>query len=460
MLEKIQNIYNIPELRKKLIVTLSLIALCRVGVFIPIPGIDTVALKNYFQQFSSTGIGQLMGLVDLFAGGAMSSGAIFGLGVMPYISASIIFQLLVGVIPSLERLHKEGEVGRKKINQYTRMATVGLCFFQAFILTRTLYTIEINNVPVVPVYIQGIGFQLTAALLLTTGTMFLMWIGEQIDEHGIGSGISLVIMVGIVDRLPWAFSQVVSNFTFSVNPAEHEIGIFRLILLVASFVVIVAGIVFITQGQRRIPIQQAKYTRGQRVYGGQRHFLPLRVNQAGVMPIIFAQSLLIFPAAIIQGIQVRMEPGSIGYLISSRLAEALQGGVIYVTLYVFLIAFFCYFWTAITFNPKEMSENLKDYGSFIPGIRPGGRTAEYLENIMSHVTLAGATFLAIIALLPNMVSKGFEISRAIAGFYGGTGLLIVVGVALDILQKIEAHLLMRHYSGLLGGTAKIRGRRG
>ncbi len=460
MLDKIKNIYNIPELRQKILVTLGLVALCRVGVYIPIPGIDTAVLKSYFQQFAQTGVGQLMGLVDLFAGGAMSSGAIFGLGVMPYISASIIFQLLVGVIPSLERLHKEGEVGRKKINQYTRMATVGLCFFQAFILTRTLYTIEINNIPVVPVYIQGMSFQLMASLLLTTGTMGLMWIGEQIDEHGIGSGISLVIMVGIVDRLPWAFSQVMSNFTFSVAPAEHEIGIFRILLLAASFVAIVAGIVYITQGQRRIPIQQAKHTRGHRVYGGQKHFLPLRVNQAGVMPIIFAQSLLIFPAAIIQGIQVRLEPGSFGYLISSRMADALRGGVVYVSLYVFLIAFFCYFWTAIQFNPKEMSENLKDYGSFIPGIRPGGRTAEYLENIMGRITLAGATFLAIIALLPNMVSKGFEINRAIAGFYGGTGLLIVVGVALDLLQRIEAHLLMRHYSGLLGGTARIRGRRG
>jgi len=460
VLDKIKTIYNIPELRQKILVTLGLIALCRVGVYIPIPGIDTGVLKGYFQQVSNTGVGQLLGLVDLFSGGAMTSGAIFGLGVMPYISASIIFQLLVGVLPSLERLHKEGEVGRKKINQYTRMTTVGLCFFQAFVLTRTLYTIDIGGVPVVPVYIQGMGFQLMAALLLTTGTMSLMWIGEQVDEHGIGSGISLVIMVGIVDRLPWAFSQVLSNFTFSVTPAEHEIGIFRVLLLAASFVVIVAGIVYITQGQRRIPIQQAKHTRGHRVYGGQKHFLPLRVNQAGVMPIIFAQSLLIFPAAIIQGVQVRMEPGSFGYLISSRLADALQGGVVYVTLYCFLIAFFCYFWTAIQFNPKEMSENLKDYGSFIPGIRPGGRTSEYLENIMSRITLAGATFLAIIALLPSMVSKGFEINRAIAGFYGGTGLLIVVGVALDLLQKIEAHFLMRHYSGLLGGTSRIRGRRG
>ncbi|MCQ4574944.1 MAG: preprotein translocase subunit SecY [Candidatus Brocadiales bacterium] len=460
MIEKLQNIYKIPELRRKLLITLGLIALCRVGVFIPIPGIDTEVLKTYFVQFTGTGVGQLLGLVDLFAGGALASGAVFGLGVMPYISASIIFQLLVGVVPALERLNKEGDAGRKKINQYTRMTTVCLCMFQAFILTRTLYTIEINNVPVVPVYLQGMGFQLMAALLLTTGTMFLMWIGEQIDEFGIGSGISIVIMVGIVDRLPWAFSQIVSNFTFSVAPAEHQIGIFKLLMLIASFLAIVAGVVYITQGQRRIPVQQAKHTRGRKVYGGQKHFLPLRVNQAGVMPIIFAQSLLIFPTAILQGLQVRFEPNSLGYWMTSRLTEALQGGIVYVSLYCFLIAFFCYFWTAIQFNPKDMSDNMKDYGSFIPGIRPGGRTADYLENVMSRITLAGAAFLAIIALLPMVMTRGFEVSRAIAGFYGGTGLLIVVGVALDMLQKIEAHLTMRHYSGLLGGTGRIRGRRG
>ena len=460
MIEKLQNIYKIPELRRKLLITLGLIALCRVGVFIPIPGIDTEVLKTYFVQFTGTGVGQLLGLVDLFAGGALASGAVFGLGVMPYISASIIFQLLVGVVPALERLNKEGDAGRKKINQYTRMTTVCLCMFQAFILTRTLYTIEINNVPVVPVYLQGMGFQLMAALLLTTGTMFLMWIGEQIDEFGIGSGISIVIMVGIVDRLPCAFSLIVSNFTFSVAPAEHQIGIFKLLMLIASFLAIVAGVVYITQGQRRIPVQQAKHTRGRKVYGGQKHFLPLRVNQAGVMPIIFAQSLLIFPTAILQGLQVRFEPNSLGYWMTSRLTEALQGGIVYVSLYCFLIAFFCYFWTAIQFNPKDMSDNMKDYGSFIPGIRPGGRTADYLENVMSRITLAGAAFLAIIALLPMVMTRGFEVSRAIAGFYGGTGLLIVVGVALDMLQKIEAHLTMRHYSGLLGGTGRIRGRRG
>ncbi|MBW7942432.1 MAG: preprotein translocase subunit SecY, partial [Candidatus Kuenenia stuttgartiensis] len=333
MIEQFGNVFRIPELRKKVLITLGLIALCRVGVYLPIPGIDTTVLKSYFNQFSQSGIGQLLGMVDMFAGGAMSSGAIFGLGVMPYISASIIFQLLVGVVPYLERLQKEGEVGRKKINQYTRIATVGLCLFQAFVMTRTLYTVEFNGVPVIPVYLQGVSFQLMAAILLTTGTMILMWIGEQIEEHGIGSGISIVIMVGIIERLPWAFNQIVQNFTFSVAPAEHQIGIVKLLILLGMFFAIVGGVVYITQGQRRIPIQQAKHTRGRRVYGGQRHFLPLRVNQAGVMPIIFAQSLLIFPAAIMQGIQIRFEPGSVGYWITSRLSGILQEGVLYVMLY-------------------------------------------------------------------------------------------------------------------------------
>jgi preprotein translocase subunit SecY len=460
MIEKFTNMFKIPELRKKLLITLGLLAVCRIGVFIPMPGIDTTVLKTYFQQFTQSGVGQLLGLVDMFSGGAMSSGAIFGLGIMPYISASIIFQLLVGVVPFLEKLQKEGESGRKKINQYTRITTVGLCLFQAFIMIRTLYAIEINGVPVVPIHIQGIQFQLMAAVLLTTGTVFLMWIGEQIDANGIGSGISLIIMIGIIDRLPWAFSQILQNFTFSVAPAEHEIGIAKLLLLIGMFLAIVAGVVYITQGQRRIPVQQAKHTRGRRVYGGQKHFLPLKVNQAGVMPIIFAQSLLIFPAAITRGLQVRFDPGTFWYWITSRLTEMFQGGFIYVVMYIVLIVFFCYFWTVIQFNPKEMSINMRDYGSFIPGIRPGHRTAEYLESVMSRITLAGAAFLSLIAILPMIIAGGFEINRAVASFYGGTGLLIVVGVALDLVQKIESHLIMRHYGGFLGGTARVRGRRG
>ena len=454
MIEQFGNIFRIPELRNKIFITLGLLALCRLGVYIPMPGIDTNVLQSYFAQFSQSGVGQLLGLVDMFAGGAMSTGAIFGLGIMPYISASIIFQLLVGVVPSLERLQKEGEVGRKKINQYTRIATVGLCLFQAFVMSRTLYTIEVNNVPVVPVYLQGLGFQLMASLLLTTGTMFLMWIGEQIDAYGIGSGISLVIMIGIIDRLPWALAQLFRNFTFSVAPAEHEVGVVKMILLVGVLLIIVGGIVYITQGQRRIPVQQARHTRGRKVYGGQKHYLPLKVNQAGVMPIIFAQSLLIFPSAILQGMQTRFDPGTWIYWLTSRLGDILRGGVVYTILYVLLITFFCYFWTAIQFNPKEMANNMKEYGSFIPGIRPGKRTTEYLENIMGKITLAGASFLALIAILPSLVSGGLHINQAIAGFYGGTGLLIVVGVALDLVQKIESHLLMRQYGGFMGGGRK------
>lgn len=460
MIEQFGNIFKIPELRKKILITFGLLAICRIGVYIPMPGIESEVLKAYFNQFTQSGIGQLLGLVDLFAGGAMSTGAIFGLGIMPYISASIIFQLLVGVVPALERLQKEGEVGRKKINQYTRFATVGLCLFQAFVMSRTLYTIEVDNTPVVPVYLQGVGFQMMASLLLTTGTMFLMWIGEQIDEFGIGSGISLVIMISIIDRLPWALSQLFSNFTFSVAPAEHEIGVVKMLILIAVLLGIVGGIVYITQGQRRIPVQQARHTRGRKVYGGQKHYLPLKVNQAGVMPIIFAQSLLIFPSAILQGLQTRFEPGNFGYWITSRLGDILQGGVVYTILYVLLIAFFCYFWTAIQFNPKEMSNNMKEYGSFIPGIRPGKKTTEYLEGIMGKITLAGAAFLSLIAILPSIVAGGMNINKAIAGFYGGTGLLIVVGVALDLVQKVESHLLMRQYGGFIGGNSKVRGRKG
>ncbi len=460
MIEQFGNIFKIPELRKKILITLGLLAICRIGVYIPMPGIDTGVLKEYFNQFTQSGVGQLLGLVDLFAGGAMSTGAIFGLGIMPYISASIIFQLLVGVVPALERLQKEGEVGRKKINQYTRIATVGLCLFQAFVMSRTLYTIDVNGVPVVPTYLQGVGFQLMAALLLTTGTMFLMWIGEQIDECGIGSGISLVIMISIIDRLPWALSQLFQNFTFSVAPAEHEVGIVKVIILIGVLLSIVGGVVYITQGQRRIPVQQARHTRGRKVYGGQKHYLPLKVNQAGVMPIIFAQSLLIFPSAILHGLQTRFEPGTVLYWITSRLGDILQGGVTYTVLYVMLIAFFCYFWTAIQFNPREMANNMKEYGSFIPGIRPGKKTTEYLEGIMGKITLAGAAFLALIAILPGIVSDGLNINKAIAGFYGGTGLLIVVGVALDLVQKIESHLLMRQYGGFIGGSSRVRGRKG
>jgi len=453
---KFGSIFKVPELRRKVLTTIGLLALCRVGVYVPIPGVDTEVLHNLFERAGEAGgLGRILGLVNMFAGGALANAAVFGLGIMPYISASIIFQLLCSVIPSLEQLQKEGESGRKKINQYTRMATVVLCFFQAFVMTRGLYRFE----GVVPAHLRGFGFQFNAALMLTTGTMILMWLGEQIDEFGIGSGISLIIMVNIIDRLPLALTQILSNATWSLTPLEHEIGPVRIVLLFAFFLAIVVGVIFITQGQRRIPIQQAKHTRGRRVYGGQRHFLPLKVNQSGVMPIIFAQSILIFPAAIADGIRNRVGKESFFYSVTTFLTDNLSPGTFFYTLiYIGFIFLFCYFWTAITFNPTDMANNMKDHGSFIPGIRPGRRTAEYLENILTRITLPGAAFLAVIALLPQVVASFMRVDYTVAGFYGGTALLIVVGVCLDLVQRIESHLVMRHRGGFLS-TGRIRGRR-
>jgi len=288
-----------------------------------------------------------------------------------------------------------------------------------------------------------------------------MWLGEQIDEYGIGSGISLIIMINIIARLPAQLGILFQNATFSLQPAEHQIGIVKIIMLLALFLAIVLGVVFITQGQRRIPVQQAKHTRGRRVYGGQRHFLPLRVNAAGVIPIIFAQSLLIFPASIANGLQQRLEPGTFWFRFMAIIGDNLSyGRFFYIIAYVLLIFFFCYFWTAVTFNPVDMANNMKDYGSFIPGIRPGRRTSEYLENVMTRITLPGAAFLAVIAILPQLVSKGLALGAAsgLAGWFGGTGILIVVGVALDVVQRIESHLIMRHYEGFLK-SGRVRGRR-
>ncbi len=453
---KFGSVFRVPELRRKILITVGLLALCRVGVYVPIPGVDTGVLHDLFNKATQDGgVGRVLGLVNMFAGGALARAAVFGLGIMPYISASIIFQLLCSVIPALEQLQKEGEAGRKKINQYTRYATVVLCFFQAFVMTRGLYRFE----GVVPDHIRGAGFQLHAAIMLTTGTMLLMWIGEQVDEFGIGSGISLIIMVNIIDRLPLALTQILQNATWSLSPAPHEIGPVRILLLFAFFLAIVVGVIFITQGQRRIPIQQAKHTRGRRVYGGQRHFLPLKVNQSGVMPIIFAQSILIFPGAIANGIRGQVDKESFMYMISSAVADSLRPGeFVYTLTYIGFIFLFCYFWTAITFNPTDMANNMKDHGSFIPGIRPGRRTAEYLENILTRITLPGAAFLSVIALLPQIVASSLRVGYTVAAFYGGTALLIVVGVCLDLVQRIESHLVMRHRGGFLS-SGRIRGRR-
>ena len=456
MLGTLANTFRIPELRRRLLITMALLAVCRIGVYVPVPGVDLNALADVFRQMEEGVGGQLMGFVNIFSGGALQRMAVFGLGVMPYISASIIFQLLVQVIPALKKMSEEGEAGRKKIQQYTRYATVPLCFFQAMMV---LGGLRVTNAAVFPGF--GMGMQMQAALLMTVGTLVLMWVGEQIDEYGIGNGISLLIMANILSRLPWAVQLVYTNFEFSLGAAPDKIGILKLAFLLVSFVGVIVGIVLITQGQRRVPFQQAKQMRGRRVYGGLKHYLPLQVNAANVIPIIFAQSLLMFPAGGAKFLVDKTTQGIGGWnspvlLALGKFVQAalVPGGFGYTLIYVGLIFFFCYFWTAITFNPTDMAKNLQEHGSFIPGIRPGRRTAEYLERVMTRITLPGAASLALIAILPSLMGSSLGLDYRITQFFGGTSILIAVGVALDLVKKIESQLMIRHYDGFTRGRKR------
>ncbi|MGH7214478.1 MAG: preprotein translocase subunit SecY, partial [Tepidisphaeraceae bacterium] len=385
--------------------------------------------------------------VSLFSGGNLSQSTIFGLGIMPYISASIIFQLLATVVPALEKLQKEGETGRKKIQEWTRYATVPLCIIQAVFWISYMHSTEPKLVD--RDWANGAAFWLTGITALTAGSIFLMWLGEQIDEYGLGNGVSLIILAGIVARMPQAILMLIDQTNFSANPdAAKPIGLGQVIFLIFSFVFIVATSILITQAQRRIPIQQAKHTRGRRVYGGQRQYLPLRVNHGGVMPIIFAQSLMLFPGVLL-GWLAGIFPGSnfLGFLNG----EFAGGGYLYIITELAMIYFFAYFWTTVQFQPKEMANQLRDYGSFIPGLRPGKRTADYLEKVMMRITYVGAAFLCLVAVVPTAVNTWLGIPFQITAFLGGTGLLIVVSVALDMVQRIEANLLMRNYGGFLSG---------
>jgi preprotein translocase subunit SecY len=444
MWEKIRVVFTIPELRKKILFTLGLLAVYRVGWQIPLPIIDQAQMSAYFE--SATGMGQLLSQVATFSAARFNQITIFGLGIMPYISASIIFQLLGSVWAPLERLQKEGESGRKKINEYTRYATVVLCIGQSWFYLGYL----INQGFVLDSFLVdghlSFFWQLTTVMTMTAGTIFLMWLGEQIDEFGIGNGISLIIMAGILAGMPGAALELLNESSFELGSGSGKLGLEVLILLVLLFVAVVAGVVFITLGQRRIPTQSAKHVRGRRVYGGSRQYLPLRVNQAGVMPIIFASSLLMFPSLIFTQL-ANAYPNALW----TGLSDAFSRGTsfIYNVLYIVLIYFFCYFWTAITFNPKDMSENLKSFGTFIPGYRPGKRTADYLEKVMVRITYVGAGFLALVAITPTVIAGLFSVPYNVASFFGGTGLLIAVSVAFDLVQKIDSHLVMRNYRGLL-----------
>ena len=448
MWEKFRVVFTIPELRQKIFLTLFLLAIYRVGWQIPLPIVNLEEMKKVFAQQGDNPLGAVIAQVAVFSASQLSQATIFGLGIMPYISASIIFQLLATVWKPLEQLQKEGETGRKKINEYTRYATIVLCLFQSWFYVAVLVQQGLVRDDFLNANRQlMMSWQIVAVFTMTAGTAFLMWLGEQIDEYGIGNGISLLIMAGILARMPDAGMNMLRQASGELGSAGGQMGVEMILLLAVLFVSVVAGVVFITQGQRRIPTQSAKHVRGRRVYGGTRQYLPLRVNQAGVMPIIFASSLLLFPSVLFSYL-ARNNPSSWWNTLSQSFHRG--DSFVYNVMYVALIYFFCYFWTAITFNPKDMADKLKDYGTFIPGYRPGRRTADYLEKVMVRITYVGAGFLAVVAVIPTIITASMPtVDWTVASFYGGTGLLIAVSVAFDLVQKIDSHLVMRNYRGLL-----------
>ncbi|MDW7759297.1 MAG: preprotein translocase subunit SecY [Acidobacteriota bacterium] len=460
MLESIRNIFSIPELRKRVIFTLAILAVYRIGAQIPTPGISAAALAEFWQAQR----GSILGFIDLFSGRNMSRMTIFALGIMPYISSSIILQLLQVVWPYLERLSKEGELGRKKITQYTRYGTIAICLIQGFGISFFLQALRSpGGAAIVPN--PGLGFQLLTVLTLTTGTVFIMWLGEQISERGIGNGISLIIFAGIVVEFPRGVGSAVTGLrTGSMDPL-------RLIFLVALMLAVVAFIVFVERGQRRIPVSYAKRVIGRKVYGGQSTHLPLRVNTGGVIPIIFAAAIITLPQTIAQAIKAP---------VFQTIAQQFNLGMpLYILTYVAAIIFFTYFYISIIFNPSDVADNLRKYGGFIPGIRPGKNTSDYIDGILSRITLAGAVYLAAIAIMPEFMMTGVKVGALpwigdaleanlprwftqglnIDFYFGGTSILIVVGVAMDTLQQIEAQLVMRHYDGFMR-RSRIKGRRG
>lgn len=426
MIEGLKNINKIPELQKRILFSLLMLGVYRIGAHIPTPGIDTAALMAYFEQAK----GSLLGLFDMFAGGALSNLSVFALGIMPYISASIIIQLLTVAIPHLERLSKEGEAGRRKITQYTRYGTVVLSIIQGFGISVGLENMA-GPTGISVVLQPGWGFRMMTVLTLTAGTAFLMWLGEQITERGIGNGISLIIFAGIVCRGPEA---IINTFRLL---STGEMGIFLIIILIVMMLTVVGVIVFVESGQRRIPVQYAKRIVGRKVYGGQATHLPLKVNTAGVIPPIFASSIIMFPATIanfvphpwMKAVADALIPGRIGYEL----------------LYIAFIVFFCYFYTAVTFNPNDVADNMRKYGGYVPGIRPGKKTAEYIDDVLTRLTFSGAVYVSAVCVLPSILIAYFNVPF----YFGGTALLIVVGVALDTAGQLETHLLTRQYEGFL-----------
>ena len=430
------NIFKIPELRRRLFYTAALLAVYRIGVHVPTPGIDAGALKSFFDAMQGT----IFGVFNMFTGGALEQLSVFALGIMPYISASIILQLMTVVVPHLEQLKKEGEQGRKKITQYTRYGTVVLSIVQGFMIAVALEGMQSpTGAPVV--LDGGWSFRLMTVITLTAGTAFIMWLGEQITERGIGNGISLIIFAGIIARLPAAIGN-----TFRLV-SQDEMSVFTLIILLVFMVAVVGFIIFVEQGQRRIPVQYAKRVVGRRMYGGQSTHLPLKINSSGVIPPIFASSIIMFPATIAQFADTAW--------LKTIADQMTPDGIAYNLLFVGFIIFFCYFYTAVTFNPADVADNMKKHGGFIPGIRPGKRTADYIDRVLTRITLGGAIYVSAVCVLPTLLISQLNVPF----YFGGTALLIVVGVAIDTVAQMESHMLTRHYEGFLkkGG---IRGRGG
>jgi preprotein translocase subunit SecY len=468
MFQSLRNIWDVPDLRKRVFFTLGLLAVYRLGSHVPTPGINARALIDFFEQNKAN----WFGLVDMFSGGNLARVTIFALGIMPYISSSIILQLLTVVWPYLEKLSKEGELGRRKITQYTRYGTILLSIVQSLSIAVYLESMTLSqNFKIVEH--PGLSFKLMTVLTLTTGTAFIMWLGEQITERGIGNGMSLLIFAGIVVGFP---RGAISTFEMI---QRGDLSLIAALLLLAMMVAVVGVIVFVERGQRRITVQYAKRVVGRRMYGGQSTHLPLRVNTSGVIPVIFASSIIAFPQTIAQFFQAD-NPWM------RSVSEQLQWGMpLYNLLYVTFIIFFCYFYTSIVFNPDDVAENMRKYGGFIPGIRPGKKTAEYLDHILSRITFGGALYLAVIALLPEFLMAGFRVAPIpvigpildtfftennlgwiteglhLSFYFGGTSLLIIVGVAMDTVAQVEAQLIMRHYDGFSGPGKgrRVRGRR-
>ncbi len=441
-MNSIAHLTKIPELRRRILFTLGLLAVYRIGVHVPTPGVNGDMLADFFSKQSGT----FFGLFNMFTGGALERLSVFALGIMPYISASIILQLLTVVSPTLERLAKEGDAGRKKITQYTRYGTILLSVIQGFAIAAGIENMRQGGVSVV--YEPGLAFKVMTVITLTAGTAFIMWLGEQITDKGLGNGISLIIFAGIVAGLPAAAANTMQAWK------SGSLSLFALLFLLVFMIGVVAAIIFFERGQRRIPVQYAKRVVGRKMYGGQSTHLPLKINTAGVIPPIFASSILLFPPTIFQFIPAAWREN---YPFIDSIQGSLQPGTwVYNLLYVVFIIFFCFFYTAVQFNPTDVADNMKKYGGYIPGIRPGKRTAEYIDKVLTRITVGGAIYISIVCLLPTMLMDQFRVQF----YFGGTGLLIVVGVALDTVAQMESHLISRHYDGFLGPRGgRIKGRR-